>query len=215
MTTLAGSLRIRLMPRQGRSPASGAFTVIEPLVLTILLAIVVSGTAVVLTSINRSAAEARRVVTMNQEIDSNLAEIKNLSGRLSCCASTCSVTPPSTFGTSQNCATNNPLDSRYFYPQRDDPATTATIAGTSPATADERAAVDQLCNSGAFLTPLLTAVNATALPAGASRTATLWPSGGTTPTAGDNRIRIVYTETLNSRVTRVANITPPMTRWCP
>jgi hypothetical protein len=85
-------------------------------------------------------------------------------------------------------------------------ATTATIVGTSPATSDERAAVDQLCASGAFLNPLVTAVNALAQPAGVTRTAA----------AQANRtIRIVFTDTVNSRVTRVANITPPMARWCP
>jgi hypothetical protein len=161
---------------------------------------------VVLTSVNRSSAEARRVVTMDQEIDSQLAQIKQLSGQLTCCSSVCTVTPPTTFGTTANCATNNPLDSRYFYPQQDDPATTATISGTSPATADERAAVDQLCASGAFLTPLLTAVNALAQPAGVTRTAAV---------QANRTIRLVYTDTVNSRVTRVANITPPMSRWCP
>ena len=196
----------RLWARQPRVWRAGGFTIVEPLVLVILLSIVVSGTAVVLTSVNRSSAEARRVVTMDEDIDSQLAEIKQLSGRLTCCSSVCTVTPPTTFGTTSNCATNNPLDSRYFYPQRDDPATTATIVGTSPATSDERAAVDQLCASGAFLNPLVTAVNALAQPAGVTRTAA----------AQANRtIRIVYTDTVNSRVTRVANITPPMARWCP
>ncbi|MCP9837882.1 hypothetical protein KBY84_10290 [Cyanobium sp. N.Huapi 1H5] len=196
----------RVWARQERVWRAGGFTIVEPLVLVILLSIVVSGTAVVLTSVNRSQAEARRVVTMDQEIDSNLAEIKQLSGRLTCCSSVCTVTPPTTFGPTANCATNNPLDSRYFYPQRDDPATTATIAGTSPATSDERAAVDQLCASGAFLTPLETAVDALPMPAGVTRTTDL---------QANRTIRITFTDTVNSRVTRVANITPPMARWCP
>ena len=196
----------RVWARQARVWRAGGFTIVEPLVLVILLSIVVSGTAVVLTSVNRSSAEARRVVTMDQEIDSNLAQIKQLSGQLTCCSSVCTVTPPTTFGTTANCATNNPLDSRYFYPQRDDPATTAHIAGNSPATPDERAAVDQLCASGAFLTPLVTAVDALPSPAGVTRTAA----------AQANRtLRITYTDTVNARITRVTNITPPMARWCP
>ncbi len=196
----------RLWARQPRVGTAGGFTIVEPLVLAILLSIVVSGTAVVLSSLNRSSAEARRVVTMDEDIDSQLAQIKQLSGQLTCCSSVCTVTPPTVVGATANCATANPLDSRYFYPQRDDPATTATIAGTSPATSDERAAVDQLCTSGAFLTPLVTAVDALPLPAGVTRNAA----------AQANRtIRIVYTDTVNSRVTRVANITPPMSRWCP
>ncbi|WP_216918753.1 hypothetical protein [Synechococcus sp. CCAP 1479/9] len=199
----------RLWARQPRVWRAGGFTIVEPLVLVILLSIVVSGTAVVLTSVNRSSAEARRVVTMDQEIDSSIAQIKQLSGRLTCCTSVCTVTPPTTFGTTSNCATNNPLDSRYFYPQRDDPATTATIVGTSPATSDERAAVDQLCASGAFLNPLVTAIND---PIVIPR-----PTGVTlTPAVQANRtIRVTFFDTVNSRVTRVANITPPMARWCP
>jgi type II secretory pathway pseudopilin PulG len=196
----------RPLTARGRGSEAAGFTIIEPLVLVVLLSIVVSGTALVLTSVNRSSAEARRVVTMNQEIDSNLAEINQLSRRLTCCSSVCTVTPPTTFGTTANCATNNPLDSRYFYPQRDDPATTGTIAGTSPATADERAAVDQLCASGAFMTPLLTAVNALTQPAGVTRTATA---------QANNTIRVIYNDDVNGRVTRVANVTPPMARWCP
>jgi type II secretory pathway pseudopilin PulG len=206
MATLTRHGTFRLLLLHSRAPVAGGFTIIEPLVLAILLSIVVSGTAVVLTSINRSSVESRRVVTMNQQIDSNLAEIKQLSGRLTCCSSVCTVTPPTTFGTTANCATNNPLDPRYFFPQRDDPATTATIAGTSPATADERRAVDQLCASGAFMTPLLTAVNGTAVIAGVTRTSSIQTN---------NTIRVIFNDDVNGRVTRVANITPPMARWCP
>jgi len=183
--------------RQPRACRAGGFTILEPLVLAVLLSIVVSGTAVLMISVNRSSREVRRVVTMDREIDSQLAEIKQLSGRLTCCSSVCSVTPPATFGPNQNCATNDTLDPRYFYPQRDDPATI---------TDDERSLVDNLCASGDFLNPLVTAVNSLDPPAGVTRTAA----------AQDNRtIRIVYTDNVNSRVTRVANITPPMARWCP
>jgi type II secretory pathway pseudopilin PulG len=203
MVAIARHRRFRTQPLLSRA-AAGGFTIVEPLILAILLSIVVSGTAVVLTSINRSLVESRRLVTMNEDIDSNLAEIKLLSSRLTCCSSVCTVTLLT--ATSTTCATITPTDSRYFFPQADNPATTATIAGTNPATADERAAVDQLCASRAFMTPLLTAVNATPLPVGVTRDSSI---------QANSTIRVIYTDTVNSRVTRVANVTPAMARWCP
>lgn len=207
MVAIAHHRRFRTQPLLSRA-AAGGFTIVEPLILAILLSIVVSGTAVVLTSINRSLVESRRLVTMNEDIDSNLAEIKLLSSRLTCCSTPppfpCTVTLLT--ATSTTCATITPTDSRYFFPQADNPDTTETIAGTNPATADERAAVDQFCASGAFMTPLLTAVNATPLPVGVTRDSSI---------QANRTIRVIYTDTVNSRVTRVANVTPAMARWCP
>jgi len=193
-----------------------AFTLLDPLVFVILLSIVVTGTATLIVMVSHTSADSRREVAMNQAIDSNIADINSLSRTLTCCAgyppvgggSICTVTPPpaGTFGANFNCATNNPLDPHYFYPQRDDPATTTSIIGTNPATTDERVAVDQLCANGAFLSPLLTAINALPVPLNMVRNTTV---------QANNSLMVVFTDTINNRDARVVSVTPPMSRWCP
>jgi len=184
------------------------FSIIESVITAILLAIVVSGSAILLSSVNRSSGRSDTLVALDSAIDSNLAEIKDLSVRFTCCSGVCTVTPPTNFGTSTSaCATNDPRDDRYYFPQRDDTATTGNFAGTT--TAREPDAVGQLCaNNVAFMTPLQTAVDAVAVPAGTTRTTTI----------RDNRIlEVSYTDRTETpnRVVRVANILPPMANWCP
>ncbi len=191
------------------SPAgSKGFSVIESVVTAILLAIVVSGSAVLMSSVNRSSTRSDTLVTLDSAIDSDLATIRDLSVRFTCCSGVCTVAAPTNFATSTSaCATDDPRNDRYYFPQRDDTSTTANFANTT--TAREPDAVGQLCaNNNVFLAPLQTAVNALPVPAGATRTTTIRP----------NRILEVsytnITETPN-RVVRVVNILPPMANWCP
>ena len=184
------------------------FSILESVVTAILLAIVVSGSAILLSSVNRSSGRSDTLVALDSAIDSNLAQIKDLSVRLTCCSGACTLTPPTNFGTSTSaCATDDPRDDRYYFPQRDDTSTTANFAGTT--TAREPDAVGQLClpaNNTAFMTPLKDAVDALSVPAGATRTTTIQPN---------HILEVSFTDTMDSRVVRVANVRPSMANWCP
>jgi hypothetical protein len=171
---------------------------------------VVSGSAALLTSVNRSSTRSDSLVATNTAIDADLAAIQGLSVRLTCCSGVCSVTPPTSFGTAtSSCATNDPRDDRYYFPQRDDTTTTANFANTT--TPKEPDAVDQLCstaNNTNFMTPLQTAVDALTVPAGSNFTRA-------TQINPNHILQVTYTDSIDNQVVRVANILPPMANWCP
>ncbi len=181
---------------------------IEAVITGVLLALVVSGSAVLLTNVNRSTNRSDTLVATDTAIDADLATIKGISLRLTCCSGTCTVTPPTTFGTTTSaCATNDPRDDRYYFPQRDDTTTTANFANTT--TPKEPDAVDQLCsvaNNTVFMTPLQNAVDALPVPTGTTRA---------TQINANHILQVTYTDTTDNRVVRVASILPPMANWCP
>lgn len=186
--------------------------IVEPLVLTLMLMFVVGSTALVFNSINRRTISTQQQVVMQAQIDDDLRQIKTLARRFTCCSGVCTTTPPTTFGVvggvTQPCATNNPLDDRYYYPQVDLVSTNTVFANTT--TSSEPLAVEQLCaNNTAFMTPFRTAVNAVPLPPNAtwSRTTAIQP---------ERILRVTFRDTANAdRVTRVENIIPQMAYFCP
>jgi len=204
-------MQIPVRPRSRRSvPAEQGIGIVEPLVLTVMLVLVVGSTAVVLNSINRRTVSTQQQVVMQASIDDNLRQIKTLARRYTCCSGVCTTNIPTSFGVvsgiTQPCATNNPLDDRYFFPQVDLASTTANFPNTT--TSSEPVAVQQLCaNNTAFLTPFQTAVNALPQPVNATRTTTIQP---------DRILRVTFTDNnSNNRVTRVENIIPHMAYFCP
>lgn len=204
-----GPLSSRYLAQSSRRAGESAgFGITEPLVLLVLLMLAMSGTGLMMASIASSATRSARTQALEENINSDLASIRQLSERFTCCSGTCTTTPPTSFGTAtSSCATNDPRDDRYFFPQRDDPGTTTNLPGTT--TPREPDAVDQLCdasNNTAFLTPLKTAIDALPVPAGATRTTTIQPA---------RLVRITYTDTALARTVRVAQLMPPMGLWCP
>jgi type II secretory pathway pseudopilin PulG len=191
-------------------PAEQGIGIVEPLVLTVMLVLVVGSTALVFNSINRRTISTQQQVEMQASIDDNLRQIKTLARRYTCCSGVCTTTIPTSFGvvsgTTQPCATDNPLDDRYFFPQVDLASTTANFPNTT--TSSEQVAVQQLCsNNTAFLTPFQTAVDALDQPINATRTTTIQP---------DRILRVTFTDNnSNNRVTRVENIIPHMAYFCP
>jgi type II secretory pathway pseudopilin PulG len=204
--------RLPHQPLRARPKAERGIGIAEPLVLSVILAIVVGATAVVFNSINRQTITTRKQVEMQSSIDDNLRQIQVLARRFTCCAGTCTVTPPTTFGVvgaiTQPCATNNPLDDRYYFPQVDLATTTANFPNTT--TPSEPLAVEQLCrpeNNTVFMTPFRTAVEALPQPVNATRATTIQPL---------KTLRVEFTDNNNSnRSVRVVFITPAMANYCP
>ena len=199
-------------PLRARPNAERGIGIVEPLVLTVILAIVVGATAAVFNSINRQSISSRKQVEMLGSIDDNIRQIQVLARRFTCCSGICTVTPPTSFGVvggvTQPCATNNPLDDRYYFPQVDLATTTANFPNTT--TPSEPLAVEQLCrpeNNTVFMTPFRTAVEALPQPVNATRTTTIQPL---------KTLRVEFTDNNNSnRSVRVAFITPTMASYCP
>lgn len=193
-----------------------AFTLVEPLVLTLMLMIAMAATAVIFNGINRQTASTQQQVLMQNSIDGDVRQIKTLARNFTCCSGVCSTAPPTSFGVVAGvvrpCATSDPRDDRYYFPQVEiipvAPATKANFPYTT--TFREFVAVEQLCastNNTNFMTPLKTAVDALAQPTGASRASVIQP---------DKILRVTYTDTANSpRVARVETISPMMAKFCP
>jgi type II secretory pathway pseudopilin PulG len=205
------------MKRSLRKPWPPGFAVsrgiglVEPLMLTLLLMIVIGATANIFNSINRRTVSTQQQVVMQAAIDDNVRQIKTLARQFTCCSGTCTTTIPTTFGVvanvTQPCATNNPMDDRYYYPQVDLASTTAL---------NEQLAVDTLCqtdatNNLAFMTPLKDAVDALAQPTNATRRAALIDN------SNPHVLRVTYTDNNSnrgSRVVRIENIIPRMAFFC-
>ncbi|MCP9885109.1 hypothetical protein KBY97_08220 [Synechococcus sp. ATX 2A4] len=175
-----------------------------------MITIVLASTASIFTGISRRTISTQQQVLMQASIDDNIRQIKTLARRYTCCSGVCTVTPPTTFGVvggvTQPCATNNPLDDRYYFPQVDLASTTASFPNTT--TSSEPIAVEQLCaNNTNFMTPFRTAVNAVPQPVNATRT---------TAIQADRILRVTFTDNNNqNRQVRVENIIPQMAYFCP
>jgi type II secretory pathway pseudopilin PulG len=197
---------------QTRSAHSRGISLVEPLVLAVMLAIVMSGTAIVFNSVNNRVVSTQQQVDMQTSIDDNLSQIKTVARNFTCCSGICTTTPPTTFGVvngvTQPCATNNPLDDRYYFPQVDLASTTANFPNTT--TPSEPMAVEQLCQSTntIFLTPFKNAVDLLPQPVNATRATAMNSSGF------DKILVVSYTDSINNRVTRVVNVTPQMAFYC-
>jgi len=188
------------MTLERRFLSSQGFSLLEPLLASVILAIVTSGTAMMLMSANRVSTKADVVDNIEWNINSDLAVIQRLSRRFTCCSGSCLVQIPTSYGSTKACAVNNPDDDRYFFPQLDDPST---------ANINEPSAIDSLCedsNNTTFMTPLETAIDSTASPSGLTRTTTI---------KADHTLEISYADTTSQQVRRVALIVPPMAFWCP
>jgi type II secretory pathway pseudopilin PulG len=207
-----------MKPARFRSaPASspvlaGGFGIVEPIVLTAILMLVLVSTVSVFNTVNRRTLSTQQQVVMQASIDDNLRQIKTLARQFTCCSGVCTTTPPTTFGVvsgvTQACATNNPMDDRYYFPQVDLTTTTANFPNTT--TPSEPLAVEQLCsvaNNNNFMTPFRNAVNALPQPPNATRA---------TAIQAERVLRVTFTDNNNAnRVVRVENIIPHMSYYCP
>ncbi|WP_411876638.1 hypothetical protein [Vulcanococcus limneticus] len=191
--------------------------------MTVVLALAVSASALVLNSASRMAASHRDQIALNENIESFLAQAAALGDSYTCCSGVCTTTPPAASATqdggnaNSSCATNNPRDDRYFFPFQDNPTTTSALFGLNTCRVGgvsgqpcnrEPDAVTEVCkdpNVNLLLGPLKTAIDALAVPPNAGVTTAIQPS---------KTIRITITDTINNRVARVYDLYPPMARFC-
>ncbi len=187
---------------------------------TVMLLVTAAGAATLLARSNQALLTSREIGDLDAVIDTNLDLVQQMSDRYTCCLGTC-VAPAFTgttvddvrvaasalnkgqVGANRACAIVDPLNVRYFFPQRNE-------AGTG---LNEPRAVDALCEDSAaantdFLTPLKQRVDSLPVPAGLQRSTSIRPG---------RILRVSYTSgtgATQARVIRVANILPPMARFC-
>lgn len=202
------------MPMRPLTAPAGSkgFTIIEPLVASVLIVLVMTATVSLLGVINRRTIFTRQQISMQESIDANLRQIRTLARQYTCCSGQCTTTPPTSFGVVggvvQPCATNDWRDDRYYFPQVDLASTTSSFPNTT--TPSEPLAVEQLCQNTTtanthFMTPLKTAVDALEQPIHALRTSEI---------QSNKTLRLTYTDSINSREARVTFIRPMMANFC-
>ena len=196
-----------LRQRPPRQPlADRGMGLLEPLLLSLMLLMAVSAMANVFNSISRSMVTTQKQVIRQASIDDNLRQIKALARRFTCCAGTCSTTAPVNVGVGQPCATTNPMDDRYYFPQLDLASTTTPFPNTS--TSSEPLAVGQLCttaNNTVFMAPLKTAVDSLPAPTDTTRSTSIQDS---------KILRVTYMN-VNGNTIREETIIPKMADFCP
>ncbi len=166
------------------------FTIIEILVAAVLIGIVTSMTAAVMSVSNRSTSKSATLGSAMAAIDNDISLIRTLSERYTCCSGTCTTDPVVVANATTKCE-GSVGDSTYYFP----------IAGNST----EITSFQTLCNSG-LTANLVTAINALSQPSGVTRTAV--DDGDATA----RRIRIDYSGTS---ISRVVKIVPTVANWCP
>jgi ABC-type anion transport system duplicated permease subunit len=196
-----------LRQRPPRQPlADRGMGLLEPLLLSLMLLMAVSAMANVFNSISRSMVTTQKQVIRQASIDDNLRQIKALARRFTCCAGTCITTAPVNVGVGQPCATTNPMDDRFYFPQLDLASTTTPFPNTS--TSSEPLAVGQLCataNNTFFMDPLKTAVDSLPAPTNATRLTSIQDS---------KILRVTYMN-VNGSTIREETIIPKMADFCP
>lgn len=205
--------RFRQPLQSRRRAAALGFSLLEPLVVSILVVAAVASSLTLLQIANRRQIATRQLVETQRLVDDNIRQIRVLARRYTCCSGTCSVNPPTSFGTVsgvvQPCFTNDWRDDRYYFPQADLASTTTTFPNTT--TANEPIAADQLCaNNTNFMTPFQTAVNAVPIPNGDTGQPIFTRATEIQPF---KTLRVTFTDT-NNRVAREIFVRPTMANFC-
>ena len=186
------------------------FTLLEPVILIVMLTIAMITSMRLYSSAMQTYQSSQNVNRVELAIDQDLASINTLSRTYTCCAGSCSASVPGSVGSGQACATASTNSARYYFPQQNLTSTTANFANTT--TADEPAAVDQICsvsNNTNFMTPFKTAVDALT-QSGFTRTTTI---------RSDilHTLLVQYSDPANSTrgVVRSVTVVPVMANYCP
>ncbi|WP_411867811.1 hypothetical protein [Vulcanococcus limneticus] len=175
-----------------------------------ILIVALSGTAALLMTANRAQVSSDLRNRREALIDADVATIKDLSERYTCCPGSCTVNI-ATINASSSCAVDYPpadIDREdYYFPVGDQTAIDAfSKTNYDPATGNISSETG-FCKDGTLVNNLVTAVQAIGPIDGVSRTVNV-------DDASVHRIRVTYSST-NPTIGRVVKIIPTVAAWCP
>lgn len=185
-----------------RWPQSGGFTLVELLVGGVLVLIAGAGAALIISGTSNTLQSSREIDRLQALVDDDVAQIRELSARFSCCSGACGL------GTG-GCLAANARDDRFYYPIATDAAAPQFLEGPIGATG--------LCNNGGVGDAFIASIAANAAPsadfaaAGLNR-AVVRADGAD---GRNHLVRLTYTGPANRGVGRVVHILPPAASWCP
>jgi prepilin-type N-terminal cleavage/methylation domain-containing protein len=173
------------------------FSLVELLVSSVIIAILGAGVAAVLSSGNSAFVRTRETNLLEQTIDTDLAQIKDVAFRMTCCSGSCTTET----GLSTPCSTNpdtgsfyNPGQQNYYFP--DPTLDTNQTAINSFITS---------CDSGSLVNSLTSLVDTSGLPGGITR-------DFDESQASSHRLTVTYSDGSQSRA---YTLVPTVAAWCP
>jgi type II secretory pathway pseudopilin PulG len=207
-TTFARHGRVSVaIPRHPSATSSTtAFTLVELLLAATITALVVSGTAFTLMVANRASRSAGAITQLEALIDEDLAAIRDLSDRYTCCPNSCTADSATIAAgvTAGDCSTNSPGSDDFYAPNQ-----VSTTVNSAAMTAFRAACANGTVTAN-FIAEFPAAPNPAA-PLGLVRSAPLQVS------ADQHRVQWTYTGTVNGNtvINRVVDIVPTVAAWCP
>jgi prepilin-type N-terminal cleavage/methylation domain-containing protein len=167
------------------------FSLVEILVAAVIIGITGSALATLLNSSNTSFRSTRDANLLAESIDTDLANIKDVAFRMTCCSGSCTTEP----NTQAPCSPNTvPGDQNYYFP--------------SSALDTNESAINtftEKCSDGSLVTSLTSLIGASDLPEGITRS---FDTSG----AASHRLTVVYG---NSSEKRAYTLVPTVSAWCP
>lgn len=216
---------------------AGGFTLIELLIGIVLVAITAAGAASILSSSNRSLVKGRNEDRRQAVIDADVARVRNLSARFSCCSGTCKLLEDS--AGDPGCLTTTVGDDRSYYPQTgpglealegtDGMSGLCNSRDADPAKPSIAAEFRKLLDSSGITlgNPTTTELNAAGLALQVQRIPEVMlldynptATPPSSPSYGrDHRIELQYSTDASIgtpvRVLRTVYLTPVAASWCP
>jgi prepilin-type N-terminal cleavage/methylation domain-containing protein len=173
------------------------FTLIEILVSAVIIGILGVGVAAILSSGNTAFVRTRGGNLLEQTIDSDLAQIKDLAFRMTCCSGSCTTESE----LSSPCSTNPDTDTFYKPGQQN-------YYFPDPTLDTNQTAINSFitsCNSGSLVNSLTGLVDTSGLPGGITR-------DFDESQASSHRLTVIYSDGSQSRA---YTLVPTVAAWCP
>lgn len=175
------------------------FSLVEVLVSIAILGLLGAGVATILAGGNTAFIRTRSTNQLEEAVDQDLARIKDISFRMTCCSGSCTTesgrTSPSSIDPSPPGNTYyRPGKQNYYFPDSTlDVIETAINAFTAK------------CNNGTLVTDLVSLIGNANLPPGISRQFD-------TSEAESHRLTVIYSGTTTSRSYTLVST---LAAWCP
>lgn len=183
--------------RRALAPSSSAFSLIEVLVSIAIIGVLTAGIASILVGGNSALLRTRSANQLEEAVDQDLAKIKDIAFRMTCCSGTCTTET----GRTSPCSTD-PLTSTFYVPGKQNyyfPSSALDIDSSAITSFSNK------CNNGSLITELVTFIGAENLPGGVTREFN-------TTQAASHRLTVSYIGTNQSRPYIVV---PTLAAWCP
>ena len=193
------AVKLCLSQQQGGSLAhpESAFSLVEVLVSIAIIGVLGAGVASILTGGNIALLRTRSANQLEEAVDKDLARIKDIGFRMTCCSGTCTTET----GRTSPCSTD-PLTSTFYNPGRQNyyfPSSALDTNSTAITSFSNK------CDDGTLITELVTLIGAANLPGGVTRQFN-------TTQAASHRLTVSYIGTNQSRSYTVV---PTLAAWCP